>query len=56
MLDTRKHIVQLVLVKATLSPRVLLQNHLTPSLAFSKVSIGVAAANFLYLTHQKAGA
>lgn len=29
MLDTRKRIVQLVLVKAVLSPRVLLQKHLT---------------------------
>lgn len=28
MLDTKKHIVQLVLVKLMLLPRVLLQNHL----------------------------
>lgn len=46
MLDTKKHMVQLVLVKLTVSHRVLLQKLLITSLSFSKLSRGVAGANF----------
>lgn len=41
MLDTKKHIVQLVLVKLMLSPRILLQKHLITEVLYLAKSLMV---------------